>query len=271
MDIRDYISSGIIEAYVLGIASEEEILEVERLRLQYPELDAAIIDFERSLESRDLRQNIAPPPHLKDAIWQKIQEDEPAIGQLAEEMAPPIIPVSEPTKPAIPIASGKWRLVAAAAIIGFLFCGGYSIYLYQKYTELSRDYAALQKENTAEKLRFNSLNASIFRMQESHIQKISLPGVKGHEQELATVYYDTRTGEVFLFPVRLQAPPPQSQYQLWAIVDGKPVDAGVLDPNCSSLCQLKNVKNPQAFAITLEKQGGSPEPTLSAMVVMGAI
>jgi anti-sigma-K factor RskA len=64
--------------------------------------------------------------------------------------------------------------------------------------------------------------------------------------------------------------PPGKQYQLWAIVDGKPVDAGMVG-DCEGLCKMKVINRAEAFAITLEKEGGSSAPTLTAMYVMGKV
>jgi anti-sigma-K factor RskA len=61
------------------------------------------------------------------------------------------------------------------------------------------------------------------------------------------------------------------QYQLWAIADGKPVDAGMYTEEKDSKIALANITNAQAFAITLEKKGGSPVPTMENMYVMGEI
>jgi anti-sigma-K factor RskA len=37
------------------------------------------------------------------------------------------------------------------------------------------------------------------------------------------------------------------------------------------LIPMKNIPKAEAFAITLEKAGGSPTPTLTAMYVMGKV
>ncbi|MCU0388103.1 MAG: anti-sigma factor [Chitinophagaceae bacterium] len=266
MDIQEYISSGVVEAYVLGLATVEEVQEIENLRKQHPALDAAITDFEISLEQQGMQQAAAPPPNLKESIWEKIESASSV--ETSKITADPIV---ESKVPLVPLRSKAWNWVAAAALVGFLATGSYSVFLYSKYQKLATNFAALQKENTAEKLRFNSLYAGVIKMQETNFRKVVLPGVKGHENDLVTVYYDTQNGDVYLLPVRLPETPANRQYQLWAIVDGKPVDAGLLNENCTTLCKLKNIKNPQAFAITLEKQGGSDVPTLSEMVVMGAI
>ena len=66
--------------------------------------------------------------------------------------------------------------------------------------------------------------------------------------------------------------PEGKEYQLWAIVDGKPVDLGMYDENNSQKLQaMKTISKPQAFAITLENKGGSPTPTMEQMYVLGNV
>jgi anti-sigma-K factor RskA len=62
----------------------------------------------------------------------------------------------------------------------------------------------------------------------------------------------------------LPDPPTDKQYQLWALLDGKPVDAGTFNVNSDSiqLQEVRNIANAQAFAITLEHKGGVRSPTL---------
>ncbi|HLX91581.1 MAG TPA: anti-sigma factor, partial [Puia sp.] len=89
---------------------------------------------------------------------------------------------------------------------------------------------------------------------------------------MATVYWDTRTKDVYLLANNLPVANAEKQYQLWAIVDGTPVDAGMVDLSAGmSFVRMKNIPRAQAFAITLEKQGGNKTPTMSAMFVMGKV
>jgi len=100
--------------------------------------------------------------------------------------------------------------------------------------------------------------------------KVAMPGVKGKENNFTTVFWDSKTKDVYLLANKLTAAPAGKQYQLWALVDGKPVDAGVI-ADCNGLCHLKNIQKAQAFAITLENEGGSPSPHIDQMFVMGAV
>jgi anti-sigma-K factor RskA len=68
----------------------------------------------------------------------------------------------------------------------------------------------------------------------------------------------------------MEKTPAGKQYQLWAIVDGKPVDAGMIG-DCEGLCKMKVIDHAEAFAVTLENAGGSPAPTLTAMFVLGKV
>ena len=52
MDIIAYIQSGVIEQYVLGLATAEEAAELEQLRVQYPEINDAVLNFEKTLRKR---------------------------------------------------------------------------------------------------------------------------------------------------------------------------------------------------------------------------
>jgi anti-sigma-K factor RskA len=64
----------------------------------------------------------------------------------------------------------------------------------------------------------------------------------------------------------------ENQYQLWAIVDGKPVDAGVFDGNLAGLLKMKNIPiGAVKFAVTVEPRGGKESPTLSTMQVIGDV
>jgi anti-sigma-K factor RskA len=71
----------------------------------------------------------------------------------------------------------------------------------------------------------------------------------------------------------LPPPPAGKQYQLWAIVKGKPTDMGVLtlEPGENILKTVPFIANAQAFAVTLEDIGGSPVPTLDQMYLLGNV
>jgi anti-sigma-K factor RskA len=119
--------------------------------------------------------------------------------------------------------------------------------------------------------RLQDWQAAIDVMHNPTMAMIKLPGIKGKENNMATVFWNKTNKEVYLVANILPKVETGKQYQLWALVNGKPVDAGMLDPECEGVCKMKTIPDAQGFAITLEKQGGSPTPTMSDMFVMGKV
>jgi len=88
---------------------------------------------------------------------------------------------------------------------------------------------------------------------------------------LAQVFWDTRTKVVYATNISLPKAPEGKQYQVWAIVNGKPVSAGLLDEKKGVVEPMRIFDQAEAFAITLEKEGGVPSPTFTEMYVMGRV
>jgi anti-sigma-K factor RskA len=89
------------------------------------------------------------------------------------------------------------------------------------------------------------------------------------------VAFSPQKSEVMIDVASLKMPTndPQHQYQLWALVNGKPVDLGVFDAKADSagMIKMKAINSAEAFAVTLEPKGGSINPTMEQMMLMGAI
>ncbi|MDQ6815202.1 MAG: cupin domain-containing protein [Bacteroidota bacterium] len=71
-NISEYIQSGIIEAYVLGLATSEEIIEVESLAASHVKVQDAIDKFSEKLEQEALANAVAPNPIIKPLLMATI-------------------------------------------------------------------------------------------------------------------------------------------------------------------------------------------------------
>ena len=133
-----------------------------------------------------------------------------------------------------------------------------------------------EKEKT-EKLQFaeNELketNQLLAMLAQENTAKIMLGGTDKHPDMKAVVYWNKDSKETIIANANLPIPNADQDYQLWAIVDGKPVDLGLMsDMTPNKLSKMKSVGEPQAFAITLEPKGGSANPTMENMVTLGAL
>jgi anti-sigma-K factor RskA len=271
VNVQEYIESGSIESCVLGLADQAEQQELERMCAAYPEVRAARDAFEASLEASAMAGAVAPPPALRDSIFEKITQ--PESGSLTQ----PAPVVELPTPEAYSGAGWKKYLVAASVI---LLAGSavLNIYLYNRYQQsdsLYKDLLAQQQQlaenNNSIQTRLNELETDLSRIKNPNVQPIKMTAVN-NTNSLTTVYWDKNAAEVYLLVNQLPKPEPGKQYQLWAIVNGKPVDAGVIDLEPGDgLVKMKNIPSAEAFAITLENAGGSQSPTLTAMYVLGKV
>ena len=280
MDIQVYLESGIIESYVLGLAEPEEMLEIERLKEEYPEVQMGIDDFSIAIEEQAFKNAVAPPQEIKAQILASLQFNQ---GLRSGHDTPLVVAYNSSlnhNKPVVSIAPSttNWKYLAAASIILFVLSAIVNLSLYNRYITTKSEYAALinerntlQANNQVFQTKIKDYQSASQMMADPTIAMVQLKDPSNKENNMTTVFWDSKTKEVYLLTNKLPAPDKNQQYQLWALVDGKPVDAGMLDPQCTSLCKMKNIPRAQAFAITLEKAGGSPVPTMDKLYVMGNI
>ncbi len=268
MNIEDYISSGVIEAYVMGLATEEEVQILECVQKNNALVKAAVLNAQETLGHLHQAQAIAPPAHLKSAIWAKIQAEE------VEETAPrkepiPFNPVIEKTEIKLEPKTSYW---AAAASILLVLSLGLTGYLLLERKRVEGELASLKTQQNESEKNYTALNEKWLLSTNSNVKTIALAGVEKHPDAKAVVYLNAENKKTYLSLENLPKPPAGYQYQLWALVDGTPVNAGVFEhKEGKSVQEMVAVANAQAYAITLEKEGGSPVPTLENMYVMGGV
>ncbi len=238
MNVQEYISGGIVESYVLGLASEEETREFETMCKQYPEVLQARIDFEILLEKQAMGNAISPAPELKNRILDEIAATDKVIS----------------IQPSSVKRINWWKYAAAACVL--LLAGSiyFNISLNNKNKKINSEY-----NNTLAELSTIKEDIRILT-EKSEIKMASLKGTPVSPQSYTTVYWDSASHDVYLLINNLPKPPSDKQYQLWAFLDGKPIDIGFVSNEYfikqnTLLVKAKSVQKVQAFAITLEKIG----------------
>jgi anti-sigma-K factor RskA len=212
LNVKEYISSGILESYALGELNEAERLNVERDLAQHPELQNELALIEETMEAFFMAAGRKPEAHVKEKILNAV-------------------------KPQAKIVS-MWKYAIAASVI---FVLGFVAYNLWNVNRIENNPAFV---------------------------KVILKGTENAPDAQATVYWNQSTKEVYLRIQSLEALSQDQQYQLWAIVDGKPVDMGVFD-NDTGLLKMKTTGKAAAFAVTIEPRGGKASPSLETMQVLG--
>ena len=276
MNSKEYISSGILESYILGHASPEEAGILECVMKNNTEVREAFEEAQKTFEMLATAQAVTPPNDLKSKIWDRIQQQE----KVELPVEKPIIPIQNnvqqsPVKTEIQETKsekkGNWKNFAIAASLLFLVSTGANLYWMNSQSELKEEMANMKNENQSKNLAIQNMQQKLDVVANPDMKKIVLAGVEKHPEAKATVLWDANSKDVYLSVNNLPKAPEGMQYQLWAIEDGKPVNAGMYSEDKDMKIALANITKAQAFAITLEKKGGSEAPTMENMYVMGGV
>lgn len=269
MNTKEYISSGIIESYILGLTSPEEAGILECVMKNNAEVKAAVEEAQKTLEDLATAQSVTPPADLKTKIWNRIQQE-----QTVEELHPVVSADIPPAKSQEEIkiqGNSNWKAFAVAASVLFLVSVAGNLFWMNSQSEAKERLAKMETEKKNQDLAMQKMHEKIEMVSNPDMKMVMLKGVEKHADSKAMVFWNTKTKEVYLNADSLPKAPEGMQYQLWAITDGKPVNAGMYTEDKDSKIAIANIPNAQAFAITLEKQGGSPTPTMENMYVMGGV
>jgi len=271
LNTKDYISSGILELYVAGALSEAEQRAVEALAAEHPDIREELESIEIAMESYAMKHAVAPNAVTFDAILSKIQQSESQQDDKQHEAAKII-----PLKPAS-TSSNVLRYLAYAASLLLFISIAVNIYYFNKYKTVENELADLRQDNTYLTNEFDVFKAGYQELQsEINIVKnpayiaITMKGSAVSPASASVVYWDKATGDLYVNAINLPTPAAGQQYQLWALKDGKPIDAGVFDMN-GNIQQMKKITEADAFAVTLEPAGGSVSPTLEKLYVVGGV
>ena len=301
MNVQDYIESGILEEYALGVLSETERTEVERVAREHPDVSRELKQVINALDAYGEAHAVTPPEGMRERVltgWQQAirvtAEQEKTIQTADAPVASPLMVASatlapEPAVTAVPQetvvrqlpaaeAPGRirWMIAASVALLMLSALGNYLLYSRLKETEANLQVAQTEQSRYAatQKAALNERDQQLSVLRNEAFRPVELKGTPKAPEALARVYYNAQTRAVFVDVRNLPALPEGKQYQLWALDNGKPVDAGVLASATAagdSIQQMKDIASAQAFAVTVEDAGGAASPTLSTMTVVGNI
>ncbi|MCC8410719.1 anti-sigma factor [Mucilaginibacter sp. UR6-1] len=275
-DIRAYIESGILELYVLGDVSPAEKQQVDDAASKYPEVKAELDAIETAMESYALVQAIEPSEQQRDRVLNSLlvnlgDDRTFTKGRAHSDIDDKIIPMQPRT------GINFYKYAFAACLFLLLVSIAALVSIYNRLQQSNELISSLQDQNQRFSSQVNLMDEQISVFRDPSFRFIKLKGTPKTPASAITVAWSPSKKKVMIDMADLKLPEndQQHQYQLWAIVAGKPVDLGLFDAktksDTSGMKEMKSVEAPQAFAVTLEPRGGSVNPTMEAMIVMSAI
>lgn len=258
--MKDIISSGLLELYCLGLATPAEVSEVEQWAAQYPEVAAEIEAIRLGMEGYADTHAVAPSASVKAQLFAELGID--------DESSAPVIDRDNGAAP----EGGKvysiprsWKVAAAAAVILIAGSAVLNMVFYNKYTTASKDLETTKAALAVEKQHNEEMKSDMAVVQNPNSLTVSLKEMKPASGRNAKIYWMQDSHEVMVDASNLPDAPAGKQYQFWGIVDGVPVSGGLIITNDKGkkfrMQKMKSFGKAEAFAISLEKEGGNPTPT----------
>lgn len=270
MDYKELIESGKLELHALGALDSNEAKEIDHLlstneevRKEYEEIVEALQQYGRVTSQK---------PSL-DALERAKSEIEELEKDAAAKESKVVPMLPEPTS-----ESNRLRWLAIAASVLLVVSIGLNVKLGSDLENVRADYLALESENrqmATNTVRLeeegNRFAALINEMSSAGVQKTDMGSTEKYDGYEASVFWNKQSSKVVLAFRDLPDLRDNEQYQLWAIVDGEPVDAGIFDSK-DKLVEMKAIQgDAAAFAVTIEPKGGSVSPTLENMCMVGNV
>lgn len=272
-DIKAYIESGILELYVLGDVTQEEKSHVEAMISEYPVVKAELDEIERSMEAYALENAIEPSEELRGKILNSLLTnfgDDDTFPTKKEPVKKDNVIAFPAPKP-----NSFYKYAFAACLALLILSVAALVDMYNQLNTANTQLVALSSSNQhfSSTVKFMDHQLGIYR--DTSFKVIKLKGTAKHSSALMLVAFSPIKKQVMIDMADLQLPQNDNahQYQLWALVSGKPVSLGVFDKTASDSADMKQMQSialAQAFAVTLEPKGGSVNPTMDQMVVIGS-
>lgn len=152
MNLQDYIDNGMVESYVLGLATPEEARELERMLKEYPELRTELNTVERTMQKLWLEDAVPPPMELRERALQPFNWADTDPG-----------PEKKPNYTFINIQHNQsnymtvhkiWKWIFVVAFLLFKFFLFLAIYFYFKYRQVE------DRQQEREKIRMEQQQSS---------------------------------------------------------------------------------------------------------------
>ena len=234
--------------------------------MQYPEVATEIEVIQSGLESYAQTHAIAPAATVKEKIFASIN---------ANTSAPVIdLRADQNTSANVYPISPVWKYAAAASVILLVGSLISNYTYYNKYTSANTELATSKTALEQQKKLASNMEADMDVMTKKNAMHVKLDGMPDVPEAAARIYWMQDTKEVYIDPSNLPPAPAGKQYQFWAIVDGKPVNGGIITTQINGktvhVQKMKSFGSAQAFAVSLE-DAGPEKPVPTKVMSMGKI
>ena len=252
----------LVAGYSLGALSPEETRAFEVALAISPELQRELQEHREVNALLALAEEASPPPDLKARLARRISEakETPLRAQ------PLSVPEERPGRRSFTTVVMGAGLAAAALV---------AVGLSLKVRSLTEALGARDSVLAARESQLAQREATLNAILEPSVQLVTMVAT-GERPPVAQVFFDPRKRMVIVHAFNLPPAPAGRAYQLWLLPrQGNPIASRVFNTEGDGHGLEQAITVPAdadlaGFALTVEPEGGSPQPT-SAIVLSGLL
>jgi len=243
--ITTFLNSGLLDKYLLGETTSAEAEMAESHIARYPEIENTYNTMQHNLEVVAKANALEAPKYFLNNILDELDST-------------PVVKLNTSYR------YKKWYKFTVAASIAALIFAGSSMYFYDQNQKLQSETLVVDAE-------IDDLRSDIAKNNEMldnvmrQLLKLNNPEtekyiIKGNERakDLKTVaYINPREKTSMIDVVSLPELPEEQCYQIWAELQGKMVNLGILDKADRKLRNIPYMEDALALSITIEPKGGN--------------
>lgn len=243
--IRIFLDSDLLEKYLLGTTSTEETLQVERYISMYPEVRESYDELQENLETFAKLHAVKAPEALKARILTSIRKEN--------------------------VARKNFYRFAVAASFAILISFGASYFFWDQNKSLQQENTVVNNkiDDLEETMReqLEDVRNQFIVLQNPETKKYSVKGNKKAKELKAVAYVNPVKRLSYINVSKLPHLPEDQCYQMWAEVNGKMLNLGIIKEASSQekLLALPYADHTLGY-ITIEPKGGNQSPTVENIV-----
>lgn len=243
--IKIFLDSDLLEKYLLGTTNEQENLQVERYIAMHPEVRDTYEELQDNLEAFAKMHALKTPEGLKAKILARIKSEN--VGR-----------------------KRFFRYAIAASFATAMFAGA-SYFFYdqnqslQEENEMVNNQIELLKENMKQGL--EDMRNQFIVLNNPKTKKYTVNGNKKAKALKAVAYVNPVKKLSYINVSKLPNLPENQCFQMWAEVNGKMINLGVIQEAGDTEKLLALPYSDEAVGyITIEPKGGNKTPTVENIV-----
>lgn len=245
----------LVEDYALDLLSAAERAAFEAQLAGDPALRRELAATTEALASLALSTPVMPAPGLKDRVMARVNPD--ASARDKSKVLPFGAPVRRSRAP-------LWLGAALAASVLLIARLSSELRNARQDSLIARSAMSASERVVAQR------DSLIAQLTDPSVELVTMAAT-GAVKPAIKAYLNRTRRTLLLSAASLETPVAGQAYQLWFIIDGKPVPSVTFRPDSTGHALLRDVAMPDgevsATAITREPEGGSTTPTMPILFV----